>query len=114
MADFLVTALTDVVDDNDTVLTLREAITLANNSIGPDRIEFDPGLAGGTLTLVNGTLRITGDETTIDGDIDGDDTADITIDGNGADTVFEIDEIDDFPPPPEGNPVSATLNGLVI
>ena len=92
----VVTTGDDVVDWTDGVTSLREALTLANSAANggdalgdglPDVITFDPTLAGHTLTLTNGELVIT-DDVTIDGDVDGDDKADITIDGNGQSRVF--------------------------
>ena len=68
-------------------LSLREALALANgNGATPDTITFAPGLAGGTLFLTNGELSITTDGITIDGDINGDGTPDITISANSAST----------------------------
>ena len=68
LASFLVTSTADSVDPDDGVLTLREAITLANESAGLDSILFDNALAGPTaeisLTLgeilVTDSLRVTG------------------------------------------------------
>src|SRR5262249_29855489 len=53
-ATFTVDSPLDVVDPNDGVLTLREAMTAANASAGVDTIEFDAALTGGTIGL-NGT-----------------------------------------------------------
>ncbi|HZR62795.1 MAG TPA: right-handed parallel beta-helix repeat-containing protein [Xanthobacteraceae bacterium] len=82
-------------------LSLREALTLANDAGGSHTITFDPTLYGGTLTLSLGQLVI-GSDVTIDGDIDGNGTADITIDGNGASRVFAAQA------------GTLTLDGLVV
>ena len=71
-------------------LSLREAIAIANAAGGSHTIEFDSGLAGGALTLINGVLSTTAD-ITIDGDTNGDDAADITIDGNDATRILYND-----------------------
>ncbi|MEO1087442.1 MAG: CSLREA domain-containing protein, partial [Acidobacteriota bacterium] len=76
MAQFVVTTLDDVVDESDGVLSLREAIALANDQAGTDEIVFDQALAGGLLRLTQGELEIT-DAVTIDGE-----DRDITITGD--------------------------------
>jgi hypothetical protein len=51
-------------DDGSGGLTLREAVELANATVGvPDTITFDPGLAGSTITLTNGRVGISDDLT---------------------------------------------------
>jgi VCBS repeat-containing protein len=76
-----VTTLSDTVDPNDGVTSLREALAIANADTGhADTITFDPGLAGGTLHLAS-TLDVT-NAVTIDGDTNGDGKADITITGD--------------------------------
>ncbi|MEP3480789.1 MAG: choice-of-anchor Q domain-containing protein, partial [Fuerstiella sp.] len=75
-------------------ISLREAILAANSDPGADVIDFasDPGEAfsgGGTIVLTNGQLNITS-ELSIDGDIDGDNVADITISGNNSSRIFDI------------------------
>ncbi len=100
MADFIVTTIDDTVAD-DGVTSLREALVLADASAGADTITFDAGLSGQTITLDGNELFLTSD-VIIDGDIDGDDVADITISGNSMSRVF--------------NAVSgmSTLNALTI
>ena len=84
---------TDLIDGGG--LSLREAIAHAE---GGDTITFDESLAGATLVLTQGSLALT-KSITIDGDINGDDRADITISGDsngngifdGADTrIFDV------------------------
>ena len=62
--------------------SLRDAIALANAHFGADTISFAAGLAGGTITLAS-TLEVT-DAVTINGDIDGNHVADLTLDGDNA------------------------------
>ena len=85
---YTVTTLSDVTDADDGVLSLREAVDLANASGdgSPDTIIFQSGLTGSVR--LGGTLFIT-DDVTIDGDTNGDSRADIIItgDANGDDTV---------------------------
>src|SRR6476469_7210730 len=102
MPTFVVTTL---VDENDTGasvgspqgagLSLREALALANAG---DTITFAANLVGGTtagvddgrLVLTQGALAITRD-VTIEGDLNGDHKADITIDGNHDGGVLAVD-----------------------
>jgi len=123
MATFTVTTLADENDPTPTEqnpgglgLSLREALVLANASGDADTILFDPSLADGTLYLTSGQeLLISTDGITIDGDINGDGTPDITISADsslGADDaasrVFRIDD-NEF-----STRITGTLNGLVI
>lgn len=78
-------------------LSLREAISLVQNG---EEITFDASLSGGVITLGNaffgdpgGALRLVQD-ITINGDIDGDLKADITIDGNDATGIFSASGAD--------------------
>ncbi len=81
--------------------SLRQALLDAASGT---TITFAPGLAGGTLALTSGELDIT-QNVTINGDLDGNGTPDITIDGRAASRVFEEG----------GSPaIFATLDGLVI
>ena len=89
-----------------TGLSLREALALANGNAEADDITFAAGLAGGTLTLTNGELVITSN-VTIDGDVNGDNVADITVSGNDVSRVFNIDD-------GLASAITASLNGLVI
>lgn len=75
-------------------ISLREAIIAANNTVGPQTITFAPALAD--LTIVTDfddadaddapdvLPTLCGGGTTIDGDLDGDGSPNITIDGKGA------------------------------
>ncbi|TNE67574.1 MAG: hypothetical protein EP335_01335 [Alphaproteobacteria bacterium] len=87
--DIIVTTADDVVDANDGVLSLREAVALANNTDGADTILFDNSLAGQTITLTVGQLTLN-ESVTIDGDVDGDDKADITISGDDTYRIFGV------------------------
>ena len=66
MLSATVTTMSDVVDDTDGVVSLREAIADANTNPGAEIINFDETLAGGTITLSGSELEIT-DSLTIDG-----------------------------------------------
>jgi CSLREA domain-containing protein len=89
MASLVVTTSADTVDANDGVLSLREAITLANANSDADIIKFDASLSGQTVTLTAGELAIT-EDLTIDGDMDGDNRADITLSGNNTSRILNI------------------------
>lgn len=61
-AVFVVTTTEDVVDESDGLISLREALTLANEDRGLDTIEFDPNLFGDGPTkieMANGQFDIT-------------------------------------------------------
>ncbi len=96
-APFVITSLADVVDANDGVLTLREAVLAANGQIGADVIQFAPGLSG-ILTLSGTQISIT-DALTIHGAEGGA----IAISGNGTSRIFDIP-----------NRAAVTLNHLVL
>ncbi|MGB3403331.1 MAG: calcium-binding protein [Microcoleaceae cyanobacterium] len=84
MATIIVNTL---VDENDGIATggvsLRDAIADSNPG---DFINFDPSIAGDTITLSNGELTI--DKTLI---IDGDETNPVTVDAAGSSRVFLVD-----------------------
>jgi Ca2+-binding RTX toxin-like protein len=88
MANFIVTSLDDTEID-DGVLTLREALVLANANADADTITFDAGLTDQTLLLTDGQL-ILSNSVTINGDTDSDGDADITISGGGQSRVFSV------------------------
>ena len=89
--ELIVDTVSDVVDGDLSAgnLSLREATLLAKSRT----ITFDPSLAGQTLTLAGGQLSLTHD-VTINGDIDGDGKADITISGNNSSRIFDISGIE--------------------
>ena len=111
MANFTVTTLSD--EASDTGLSLREAIGLANTNATDDTITFASDLAGGTVFLTQGQLGIVRN-LIIDGDIDNDGTADITISADSVagadDATSRVMEITDG----SNTTVSVTLDGLVI
>lgn len=80
MLSITVTSHLDIVDANDGVVSLREAIAQANSIIGADEIGFDAALAGKTVLLTGGELLIT-DTLTITGLGSGQ----LTIDASGSD-----------------------------
>jgi len=116
MTTFVVTTRSDTVDGTDGLLSLREALTLAQGSAGADTVTFaggvfDPGgsAAGRTIVLSQGALEITqaGGPITIDGDLNNDGTADVVLDGNDRSVVLEIAGS-------SSTDAVATLDGLVI
>ncbi len=80
MATITVTTLNDVVNAGDGMLSLREAVTLANANANADIITFQTGLSG-LIRLTSGELTLSSD-ISIDGDTNGDTVADITISGD--------------------------------
>ncbi|WP_186766461.1 beta strand repeat-containing protein, partial [Phaeobacter marinintestinus] len=82
-----VTIATDVVDLTDGETSLREALAFANSNADASTITFDAALSAQTITL-GGTELVLSTDVTIDGDIDGDDIADITISGNDVSRVI--------------------------
>ncbi len=99
----VVTTAADVVDAGDGVVSLREAVALANAAGAPQTIFFDPSLAGDTITLTSGELALTND-VTIAGDVNGDHKADITISGGGASRIFNV----------SGSGTDVELDGLTL
>ncbi len=80
MTTFVVTTLLDVVDPDDGLLSLREAIALANATPGADRITF---AVEGTIVLQDGQLTIT-DDVEIVGE------GRITLDGDDASRIVDV------------------------
>jgi CSLREA domain-containing protein len=83
-----VTTLTDTVNPNDGVISLREAIS---NAVNGDTITFANGLSGGTINI--GSQLNINKSITINGDITGNQqTTDITINGQNNSRIFNIDD----------------------
>src|SRR5262245_12607870 len=99
MSIYFVTTLNDNPFDGGTLpdeaseggrLSLREAVAFTNLHAGDDTILFSPSLSGGTLFLTNNQITLfTG--LTIDGDIDHDGRADITISADSARGAHDAD-----------------------
>jgi hypothetical protein len=80
---YTVNTADDVVDASDGVLSLREAVAAAAGTA--DQIVFDASLNDAVLMLTLGTLEITtGGQVSINGDVDGDGSADVTLLAYGA------------------------------
>ena len=108
-----------LVDESDGIysagdFSLREAIGLANGSIGPSSIMFAGALAGGTITLRHGELVVS-DELAIQGlgaslltiDASGNDPTPDNNLGDGS-RVFDINDVNDI-----GN-FTLALSGLTL
>lgn len=80
--------------------SLRDAIEQANMMVGPDEITFQPGLMG-TIILATGEMTITEDLT-----ITGPGAEVITIDGDNASRIFNIDDSD------SNNEIVVEISGL--
>lgn len=80
LTTFVVNTVDDVVSDTDGLTSLREAIVLAEADDAPDVITFDAAIVDQPVFLESTLPRIT-TEVTIDGDLDDDSVADITIQG---------------------------------
>ena len=102
MAYITVTTSLDIVAPGDGRLSLREALTQANVSAGPDTIRFAATVVGKTLVLTHGELTITSD-VIIDGN-NGGAAAQTTLDADHASRVLKI----------TGSGAEAKLNGLVV
>jgi hypothetical protein len=61
-------------------VSLREAVVAANNTPGSKTITFASSLKDKTIVLT-GPLYLCGGHTTLNGDVNGDETPDVTIDG---------------------------------
>ena len=70
-------------------VSLSEAIRAANNTPGEKSITFAPSLGGATIVLT-GPLYLCGGHTTLNGDIDGDKTPDVIIDGAAVTLPFHV------------------------
>ena len=79
-----VTTRSDVVDNNDGVISLREAIQQTNTASGSDTVLFSSDLTGQTIQLTNGELKIT-DTLRLT-------ASNLTIDARQLSRVFNIDD----------------------
>jgi len=68
-------------------VSLREAIIATNSTPGQHTISFAPSLNGTTIVLTS-PLFLCGGNTTLNGDINGDDAVDVTVDGTAAVTFL--------------------------
>ncbi|MEM7311514.1 MAG: cadherin repeat domain-containing protein [Planctomycetota bacterium] len=91
-------------------VSLREAISAANADPNQTAVSIDfasgDGDAfenSGTIVLTNGELGITS-ELSINGDIDGDDSPDVTISGNNSSRIFNV----------QNASPNTKLNGLIL
>lgn len=75
--------------------SLREAVETANMDGVPTVITFESSLSGSVISL-NSRLDLDENETTIDGDISGDEVPDITLDGGGSNIALRIDSDDNL------------------
>ncbi|MFT7391032.1 MAG: CSLREA domain-containing protein, partial [Paracoccaceae bacterium] len=98
-ASLIVTTMDDVSDENDGLISLREAVAYVQSGALSGAITF---ATGGTVLLTGGELAVTGVDLIIDGDVDADGAADVTIDAQNASRVLAQ------------NGGSATLNALVM
>ena len=98
MTNFIVTNLNDSGTGS-----LRQAILDANTAPSADTIDFDTLLSGGTITLTSGELLIADDLT-----INGLGAENLTVSGNNASRVFNVDD-GDFE-----NNIDVVIDGLTI
>lgn len=77
MANLVVTTGLDVVNAADGVLSLREAVALANANVDSDNISFAATLAGQTLAIISGLVLT--NNVSVNGDTNGDGDFDITL-----------------------------------
>jgi len=93
LATFTVNTSSDVIDPNDGMVSLREAITAANTNevfgdagdVDGDVIAFDPALRGSMIKLTAGELNIT-DDVRIGRAFD-----DVTINGDYISRIFNVE-----------------------
>ncbi|MBO7725093.1 MAG: hypothetical protein J6S40_01365 [Thermoguttaceae bacterium] len=82
---WVVTTLSDIVNDSDNYLSLREAVDLASNG---DLVTFSPSLQGGTIHLSGKHIKITSAITISGRNLASSDVNKITISGNGMSRIF--------------------------
>ncbi|GAB5407239.1 MAG: choice-of-anchor Q domain-containing protein [Aureliella sp.] len=97
-------------DPGDDGLSLREVILAANADPSSEAVSIDFASGaneafenGGTIVLTNGELGITS-EVSIDGDVDGDGSPDVTINGNDSSRIFNV----------KNDSPLTSLNGLIL
>ncbi|MEM9060687.1 MAG: calcium-binding protein [Pseudomonadota bacterium] len=85
----IVTTRFDTIDAFDGVTSLREAIAFANSDPDASTITFDAALSGNSFSMnaALDQLLIT-EDLTIDGDVDGDDRADVVLFNGNGDRLF--------------------------
>ncbi len=103
MAVLIVDTLADTVDAADGLTSLREALAAAKAAAGADTIRFT---AGGQITLASANLIVDSD-VLIQGDIDGNGTADVVIDGGAAVRSVSLGSS-------PATALTATLSGLTL
>ena len=90
-ATILVTTTTDVVNPRDGLLSLREAITLANATAAPDTIQLRAGVYSISLAGAGENANATGDfDVTNPLTITGAGAASTIIDGAHVDRLFDV------------------------
>ncbi len=91
MAKFTVDTVNDIVDANDGVTSLREAIALAERNVGTDTITFEEGINAVYIDANNpDVFTIANQKVIINGDTNGDGIADVTISGSDASAHFVV------------------------
>ncbi|MEM7210578.1 MAG: choice-of-anchor Q domain-containing protein [Pseudomonadota bacterium] len=85
----IVDTVSEVENAFDGVTSLREALALAQSDPDASTISFAANMNGQTIVLTSGIVNLTTD-VTIDGDINDDGIADVTLDANGAHRVVEV------------------------
>ena len=78
---------------DDGLISPREAVIAANNTPGAKTIKFAPNLRDSTIVLTR-SLALCGGHTTLNGDVNGNDTPDVTVDGRAV--LFPFDVLDIF------------------
>ena len=76
---------------NDGIISLREAINAANNTPGAAVYQIRLLSLSGATIVLTGPLYLCGGHTTLNGDVDGNKTPDVTL--NGAAVTFPFDVI---------------------
>ncbi len=100
MATYTVTATSDAVDPSDGLLSLREALALADSDpTTADTIVFDASVQGGTIMLAGSELTVASD-VAIDGGLG------VTIDAQQASRILSVR--------PNDTSITVALNHLTI